>query len=175
MWEWELAGKQLGEMLGWLLYCCARCEASCICAKHKYQTQSGCLFHSHFAWLWVMGWRPVTERVYGLEMCHMDPKQIDFVALWHHRHHPDTVPPGPWDGGWVCSTAPVTPYSGFWLRPPIHAQPGAATPPEALPNREHPIMWAFWVLQKSVITCCNWNGEICCSSYNSRSVNVFEC
>lgn len=119
MWEWELAGKQLGEMLGWLLYRCARCEASCICAKHKYQTQSGCLFHSHFAWLWVMGWRPVTERVYGPEMCHMDPKQIDFVALWHRRHHPDTVPPGPWDGGWVCSTAPVAPCSGFWLRAPF--------------------------------------------------------
>jgi len=38
---------------------------------------------------------------------------------------------------------------------PLYAQPGAATPPESLPDREHPIMLAFRVLQKSVITYCN--------------------
>ena len=122
IWEWELAGKQLRETLGRLPYCCAQCEASCICTKHKYWIWSAWFLDSHFAWqwsAWVTGGRPLTETAGGPEVRHTDPKQIHFVAMRHCRHQPDTVPPSPWDRGWVRSTASVAPCSSFWLRAPF--------------------------------------------------------
>lgn len=178
-WEWGLGGKQPGVMnarLTPLLLCTVwdllqLCKAQtpnliCLPTALSFYTVVNCTSDRRRARDWNNVWAghvpqgPEADLLY----CHVALSS----STWH-------CSPSPWDGGWMCSTASVAPRSSSRLRAHVTPNLELLRLLSLYLIGNIPLCSAFWVLQRSSVTCSNWNGKICCSSYNSQSVNVFKC
>lgn len=162
----RLASLLLCTGWGLLQLCRAQIpDLICLPAALSFCTVVNCARHGMRASNWNNVWAGRVPQGPGADLlyCHVALSS----ATWH-------CSPGPWDGGWVCSTVSVAPCSSPRLRAHITPNLELLRLPRLYLTGNIPLWEAFWVLQGSVVTCCNWNGEICCSSYNSQSVNVLK-
>lgn len=176
--EWELGAEQSGvtnARLTPLVLCTGwglpqLCKAQipnliCLPAALLFCTAVNCTSHGMRAGSWNNAWAGHVPQGPEANLLYFH------VALSSWTWH---CSPSPWDWGWMCSTASVALCSSSRLRAHVTPNLELLRLLSLCLIGNIPLCEGFWVLQGSVVTCCNWNGEICCWSYNSQSVNVFK-
>lgn len=157
-WWWELGARVMNARLtplllctGWGLLQLCRTQIpnlTCLPTALSFCTAVNCTHHRMRAGNWNNVWVGHVPQGTGADLfyCHAALSPV----TWHC----------PWDGGWMCSTASVAPCSSSRLRAHVTPNLELLRLLSLCLTGNIPLWETFWMFQGTVVTCCNWNGEI---------------